>query len=108
MLSVCAVHVVLLGGESPLSRQTWSRRTSEAQRRHREVRSEGSVERRCGATNRNRIRGVVRPGRVGTQPPSPPSTTGACFINPASMHRREYDLPRETSGESWEVAGHGN
>jgi hypothetical protein len=46
---VCAVHVVLLGGESPLSRQTWSRKTSKAQRRHRKVESEGSVERRCDA-----------------------------------------------------------
>ena len=33
---VCAVHAVMLGGESPLSRYTWSRRTREAQGRHRE------------------------------------------------------------------------
>jgi hypothetical protein len=65
---VCAVHAVMLGGESPLSRCAWSRRTSEAQGRHREVGSEGSVERMCGATDRNRIQGVVRSGRVGTRP----------------------------------------
>src|SRR5262245_595041 len=35
MPSVCAVHAVLLGGESPLSRYVWSRRTSEAPGRHR-------------------------------------------------------------------------
>jgi hypothetical protein len=37
---VCAVHAVMLGGESPLSRCAWSRRTREAPRRHREVGSE--------------------------------------------------------------------
>jgi len=42
---VCAVHAVMLGGESPLSGFTWSRRTREAQGRHRELGSEGSVER---------------------------------------------------------------
>jgi hypothetical protein len=32
MPGVCAVHAVMLGGESPLSRYAWSRRTREAQR----------------------------------------------------------------------------
>jgi hypothetical protein len=88
--SVCAVHAVMLGGESPPSRCTWSRRTREAPGRHREVGSEGRVERTCGARDTNRIRGVVQPGRAGTPQHSPPSTTGLCLINPASMHGR-YD-----------------
>jgi len=54
----------------------WRRRTREAQGRHREVGSEGSVERMRGARNTNLIRGVTYLGRVGTQPPSPPSTEG--------------------------------
>src|SRR5882724_315021 len=49
-VSANAGHAVMLGGESPLSRCAWSRRTSEAQGRHREVGSEGSVERMCGAS----------------------------------------------------------
>jgi hypothetical protein len=71
---VCAGHVVVLGGGSPLSRCTWSRRTSEAPERRREVRSEGSVERMCGARNTNLIRGVARSGRAGMEQQSPPST----------------------------------
>jgi hypothetical protein len=54
----------------------WRRRTREAPGRHREVGSEGSVERTHGARNTNLIRGVTYLGRVGTQPPSPPSTEG--------------------------------
>ena len=54
----------------------WRRRTREAQGRHREVGSEGSVERRRGARNTNLIGGVTYPGRVGTQPRSPLSTEG--------------------------------
>jgi hypothetical protein len=54
----------------------WRRRTREAQGQDREALSEGSVERRRGARNTNRIRGVTVPGRVGTQPPSPLSATG--------------------------------
>jgi hypothetical protein len=106
MPSVCAVHAVMLGGESPPSRCTWSRRTREAQGRHRKAGSEGSVERRCGARDTNRIRGVVRSGRVGTRPQSPPSTIGAYFINPASMHRRYDSLPREICAvSSWRTEG---
>jgi hypothetical protein len=99
-LGVCAVHAVMLGSESLLSRCAWSRRTREAQGRHREVGSEGSVERTCGARDTNRIRGVVQPGRAGTQPQSPPSTIGLCLINPASMHGRYDSLPREICGVS--------
>ena len=99
---VCAVHAVMLGGESPPSRCAWSRRTREAPGRHREVGSEGSVERMCGARDTNRIRGVVQPGRAGTQQQSPPSTIGLCFINPASMHGRYDSLPREICGVSCE------
>jgi hypothetical protein len=101
MPSVCAVHAVMLGGESPPSRCTWSRRTREAPGRHREVGSEGSVERTCGARDTNRIRGVVQPGRAGTPQQSPPSTSGLCLINPASMHGRYDSLPREICGVSW-------
>jgi hypothetical protein len=68
MLSVCAVHAVVRGGESPPSRCAWSRRTREAPGRHREMGSAGSMERRCGARDTNRIGGVVRSGRVGTPP----------------------------------------
>jgi hypothetical protein len=99
-VGVCAVHAVMLGGESPPSRYSWSRRTREAQGRHREVGSEGSVERTCGARDTNRIRGVVQPGRAGTQQQSPPSTIGLCLINPASMHGRYDSLPREICGVS--------
>src|SRR5262247_4178372 len=96
----------MLGGESPPSRYAWSRRTREAPGRHREVGSEGSVERMCGARDTNRIRGVVRSGRVGTRPQSPPSIIGAYFINPASMHRRYDSLPREICGvSSWRTEG---
>ena len=65
--SVCAMHAVVLRGESPLSRCAWNRRTREAQGRHREVRSEGRVERTCGARDTNRKRGVVPSGRAGTR-----------------------------------------
>ena len=54
-LRVCAVHAVILGGISPLSRCAWSRRTREAQGRHREVGPEERVERMCGARDTNRI-----------------------------------------------------
>ena len=66
--SVCTVHAVMLGGESLPSRCPWSRRTREAQGRHREVGAEGSVERTCGARDTNRIQGVAPSGRAGTHP----------------------------------------
>ncbi len=96
------MHAVMLGGESPPSRCSWSRRTREAPGRHREVGSEGSVERRCGARDTNRRRGVVRSGRAGTQPQSPPSTAGADLIHPAARHRRYDSVPREICRVSWE------
>ena len=68
------MHAVMLGGESPLSRCAWSRRTSEAPGRHREVGSEGRVERMCGARDTNPIRGVAQSGRAGPPQQSPPST----------------------------------
>ena len=74
MPGVCAVHAVMLGGASPLSRCAWSRRTREAPGRHREVGSEGRAERMCGARDTNPIGGVVPSGRAGTRPQSPPST----------------------------------
>jgi hypothetical protein len=95
--SVCAVQAVMLGGESPRARYAWSRRTREAHGRHREVGSEGSVERRCGARDPNRIGGVVQPGRAGTQPRSPPSTRGRGLIPPAPRHSRDDRFPRETA-----------
>jgi len=98
----------MLGGESPLSRCAWSRRTRAAQGRSREGASEGSVERTCGARDTNRIRGVVRSGRAGTRPQSPPSTVGACCIHPASVHGRYDRLPREASQGPRDVACHGN
>ena len=49
-------------GESPLARCSQSRRLGEGQGRHREVGSGGSPIQNCGATNRNRIGGVVHPG----------------------------------------------
>jgi len=92
---VCAVHAVMLGGESPLSRCTWSRRTREAHGRHREVGSEGSVERTCGARDTNRIGGVVRSGRAGTRPQSPPSTRGcALYIRRLCTDGRTADHGR--------------
>jgi hypothetical protein len=106
--SVCAVHAVMLGSASLLSRCAWSRRTREAQGRHREVGSGGSVERTCRARDTNRIRGVVQSGRAGTRQQSPPSTSGLCFINPAPMHRRYDSLPREASHAPRDVACHGN
>jgi ADP-ribose pyrophosphatase len=60
---VCAVHAVTRGGESLLSRCAWSRRTREAPGRHREVGSEGSVERMGGARDTHPKGGV---GPVGT------------------------------------------
>src|SRR5262245_23530070 len=46
---------------------------------HREVGSGGSPIQTRGATNRNRLRGVARPGRAGTCPRSPPSAGGVRY-----------------------------
>ena len=67
---------------------------SEAQGRHREVGSKGSVEQRCEPTNRNWIGGApVGRMRVRARSPYPSRTTG---VNPAVVHRQYMDLPRET------------
>src|ERR1700724_2536753 len=58
---MCAQHDTCLGGESPLCEQAASS-TSEAQGRHREMRSGGSAEQSRGPTNRNRIQGEVAQG----------------------------------------------
>jgi hypothetical protein len=70
----------------------------EAQGRHREVESEGSVYQRCEPTNSNWIRGVSV-GRVCVRSRSPyPSRTNG--VNPAVVHRKRMSLPRETCGVS--------
>jgi hypothetical protein len=67
---------------------------SEAQGRHREVGSEGSVEQRCEPTNRNWIGGAeVGRVRMRARSPYPSRTTG---VNPAVVHRQYRGLPRET------------
>jgi hypothetical protein len=48
MPGVCAVHAVMLGGASPLSRCAWSRRTRGAQGRHREVGLKAAWNERAG------------------------------------------------------------
>src|SRR5712691_11796557 len=70
----------------------------EAQGRHREVRSEGSVYPRCEPTNRN-WRGGVEAGRARMRARSPyPSR--AKDVDPAVVHRKRRSLPRETYGVS--------
>ncbi len=81
-------------------------KASKAQGRHREVRSEGSVEQRCEATNRNGIEGA-KGGRGSVRSQSPyPSRAGR--VNLALVHRKTRGLPREACGVPWEVACHGN
>jgi len=53
-------------GASPDTRCTQSRRLAEGQGRRREAGSGGSPRQNRGAMNKNRIRGVVHPGRAGT------------------------------------------
>lgn len=55
-----------LVGASPTARLSQSRRQGEGQGRRREAGSEGSPIRNCGAMNKNRIGGVMHPGRAGT------------------------------------------
>ena len=53
----------------------------------------------------------TRCGTLGTRGHATPKSSlpgGACFINPASRHRRYDGLPREASQGPWEVAGDGN
>jgi hypothetical protein len=108
MPSVCAVHAVMLGGVSPLSRGAWSRRTREAPGRPREGASEGRVERTGGARATHRIQGGGPSGRAGTRPGSPPASSGRCFIKPASRHGRYDRIPRAASPVPRAVACHGN
>jgi len=75
-------------GASPMARFSQSRGQGEGQVRRREARCGGSPIQSCGAMNKNRIGGVVHPGRAGTWPQSPPSAVGMYFVNPASMQRR--------------------
>jgi hypothetical protein len=72
-----------LEGASP-SANLMEVKGSEAQGRHREVGSEGSVEQKCEPTNRNWIRGApVGRVRVRARSPYPSRTTG---VNPAVVH----------------------
>ena len=74
---------------------------SEAQGRHREGRSEGSVEQRCEPTDRNWIGGAAV-GRVRVRARSPyPSKTKS--VNPAVVHGQSMGLPRETCAASPQV-----
>jgi hypothetical protein len=70
----------------------------EAQGRHREVGSEGSVNQRCELTDRNWIRGASV-GRVSVRSRSPyPSRTNG--VNLVAVHRKDMNLPREIWGVS--------
>ncbi len=81
----------------------WGRRIREAQGRHCEVGSEGSVERMRGARNTNLIRGVTVLGPVGTQPPSPLSTEGMFGQSSVSAQT----VLRLTPGELLSALGRG-
>src|SRR5688572_18087339 len=70
----------------------------EAQGRHCEVGSEGSVYQRCEPTNRNWIRGASV-GRVSVRSRSPyPSRTNG--VNSVVVHRKVMNLPWEIWGVS--------
>ena len=59
----------------------------------REAGSEGSAKQRCEPMDKNRIRGASA-GRAGNVSRSPyPSTTRS--VDPAAVHRRRLNLPRE-------------
>jgi hypothetical protein len=69
----------------------------EAQGRHRKVGSEGSVYQKCEPTNRNWI-GGASVGRVSVRSRSPyPSKANG--VNPAVVHGKDMNLPRE----AWDV-----
>src|SRR5262249_8417914 len=82
-------------GASPRARCQRSRRRGEGQGRHREVGAGGSPIQRCGATNRNRIRGVGPPGTSGHGTVKSSMRGGVCLINPASTHQKFCVLLRE-------------
>src|SRR5712691_5888480 len=77
----------------------------ETQGRQREVRSEGRVEQRCEPTNRNWIAGV-KAGR-GSGRSRSPYPSSASSVNPAVVHGKRVNVPREGCGMSGEVACHG-
>ena len=78
-------------------------KASEAQGRHREVGSEGSVEQKCEPTDSKWI-GGAEVGRVSVRSRSPyPSRTES--VNPTVVHRKRMDLPREACGVSGEDRG---
>ena len=86
-----------LEGASP-SANLMEVKAREAQGRHREVRSEGSVYQKCEPTNRNWI-GGASVGRVSVRSRSPyPSRTNG--VNLVAVHRKDMNLPRETCGVS--------
>jgi hypothetical protein len=86
-----------LKGASPFA-NLMEVKAREAQGRHREVGSEGSVDQRCEPTNRNWIGGVSA-GRVSVRSRSPyPSR--ANDVHPAVVHRQGMNLPREACGVS--------
>jgi hypothetical protein len=87
-----------LEGASP-SANLMEVKAREAQGRHREVGSEGSVYQRCEPTDRNWIRGASV-GRVSVRSRSPyPSRANG--VNPVAVHRKDMNLPREI----WDVSG---
>jgi hypothetical protein len=91
-IAIARQFSMLLEGASP-SANLMEVKASEAQGRHREVRSEGSVEHRCEPTNRNWIGGAeVGRVRVRARSPYPSRTTG---VNPAVVHQQSVGLPRE-------------
>ncbi len=91
-----------LEGASP-SANLMEVKAREAQGRHCEVRSEGSVYQRCEPTNRNWIQGA-EVGRVSMRSRSPyPSRTKG--VNPAVVHRQGMNVPREACDVSGEDRG---
>jgi len=71
---------------------------SEAQGRHREVGSEGSVEQRYGPMYKNRIRGLRRrtSRQLTTKSVSIPLRT--LVVNPAVVYQKQPSLSREIYG----------
>jgi len=87
-----------LEGASP-SANLMEVKAREAQGRHREVGSEGSVYQRCEPTDRNWIRGASV-GRVSVRSRSPyPSRANG--VNSVAVHRKDMNLPREI----WDASG---
>ena len=96
---------LILEGGSP-SANLMEVKAREAQGRHREVGSEGSVDQRYEPTNRNWI-GGAKGGRGSVRSQSPYSSRPG-NVNPAVVYRKSRNLPREACAVPWEVACHGN